>query len=145
VASTLKKQPVVGVGAVIWNPAGEVLLVRRGQPPRLAEWSIPGGKVEWGETVQHALHREVREETGLEVEILGLIDVVDSISTSDNDASGLHYVLLDFAARSNGSGLRAGDDVSEARWVTPDRLADYRLWSETRRIIELGRELLARS
>jgi 8-oxo-dGTP diphosphatase len=130
--------PVAAVGAVILNPEAEVLLVRRGRPPRLNQWSIPGGKVEWGETVAEALHREIREETGLEVEILGLIDVVDSLIRDSDGAVTHHHVLIDFAARPLTGAPRAGDDVLEAIWVPVGALAGYGLWDETRRIIEKG-------
>lgn len=128
--------PVLGVGAVIWNEDGDVLLIRRGKPPRLGQWSIPGGHVEWGESLRDALIREVREETGLEVEILGLIDVIDSISRDEKGEITRHYVLIDFTARPVGGTLAAGTDASDARWVPFAMLDEYTLWSETRRVIE---------
>lgn len=134
-------RPIVGVGAVIWNGAGEVVLIRRGQPPRQGEWSIPGGKLEWGESVKDALSREVREETALEIELLGLIDVVDSVTRDEAGAVVRHYVLIDFAARAIGGTLAAGSDASEARWVPYAQIADYGLWRETRRIIALSAAL----
>lgn len=128
--------PIVGVGAVIWNDRGEIVLIRRGQEPRLGEWSIPGGRLEWGESVREAIVREVREETGLEVEIAGLIDVVDSVT---RDASGKvvrHYVLIDFLVRYVSGTLRAGSDAADAHWVAYAALDGYALWTETRRIID---------
>src|SRR3954471_19189311 len=88
--------PIVGVGAVIWNDRGEIVLIRRGQEPRLGEWSIPGGRLEWGESIREAIIREVREETALEVEIGGLIDVVDSVTRNEAGEIVRHYVLIDF-------------------------------------------------
>ena len=129
-------KPIVGVGAVIWNRHGEIVLIRRGQEPRLGEWSIPGGRLEWGESVREGIIREVREETGLEVEIGGLIDVVDAVT---RDASGevvRHYVLIDFLVRPVAGTLSAGSDAAEARWVAYAALDEYVLWSETRRIID---------
>ena len=129
-------KPIIGVGAVIWNDRGEIVLIRRGQEPRLGEWSIPGGRLEWGESVREAIIREVREETGLEVEIGGLIDVVDAVT---RDASGevvRHYVLIDFLVRHVAGTLHAGSDAAEARWVAYAALDEYVLWSETRRIID---------
>ncbi len=128
--------PIAGVGAVITNSAGEVLLVRRGKPPRAGQWSIPGGRIEWGETVQQALLREVMEETGLAVRISRLIDVVDLVMRDASETVIGHYVLIDFAALYVSGELRAGSDAAEARWVHRDVLDAYSLWDETRRIIE---------
>jgi ADP-ribose pyrophosphatase YjhB (NUDIX family) len=133
------------VGAVIWNAKREVVLIRRGKAPRESQWSIPGGHVEWGESVRDALLREVREETGLSVEIAGLVDVVDLLAPDDAGDIARHYVLIDFAAWLSGGELRAGSDAIEARWVPYTQLADYPLWSETRRIIEASLPLIERS
>jgi len=134
--------PVVGVGAVIWNDRREVVLIRRGKPPRLDEWSIPGGHLEWGESLKDAALREAREETGLAIEILGLIDVVDSVARDEAGAAIRHYVLIDFAARALGGEPSAGSDAREARWVPYDELGAFKLWSETRRIIEASLRFL---
>ena len=127
--------PIVAVGAVIWNAAREVVLIRRAAFPRAGEWSIPGGKVVFGETLREALIREVREETGLEIDIVGLIDAVDFFAPDTGVDISHHYVLIDFAARQTGGALRAGTDAEEARWVPYAELDRYELWSETRRII----------
>lgn len=135
--ATLERgSPIVGVGAVIWNAQHEFVLIRRGQEPRLGEWSIPGGKVEWGEGLREALLREVREETGLGVEIEYLIDVVDSITRDSAGAVLRHYVLIDFTARHVAGALRCGSDAAEARWVPHSAIGEYALWTETRRIID---------
>jgi 8-oxo-dGTP diphosphatase len=126
----------VGVGAVIWNQTGEIVLIRRGTAPRRGEWSLPGGKLEWGESVREGLLREVREETALTVEISGLIDVVDGIMRDESGAVLHHYVLIDFCARYIAGELLAGADAAEARWVASAALGEYSLWTETRRIIE---------
>jgi 8-oxo-dGTP diphosphatase len=130
------QKPVVAVGAVIWNERGEIVLIRRGQEPRLGEWSIPGGRLEWGESVREAILREVREETGLEVEIVGLIDVVDSVTRDSSGEVVRHYVLIDFLVRHVSGTLSAGSDAAEAHWVAYAALDEYVLWSETRRIID---------
>jgi 8-oxo-dGTP diphosphatase len=137
--------PILAVGAVIWNDRKEVALIRRGTPPRKGQWSIPGGKVEWGETLEHALLREVGEETGLIVEILGLIEIVNSMTRNDAGAVTHHYVLIDFAARYVSGELRAGSDAEEARWIAFDRIGEYGLWSETKRIIAASERTLAES
>jgi len=130
--------PILGVGAVIWNDKREIVLIRRGKPPRIGQWSIPGGHVEFGEGLRQAIEREAREETGLRIEIAGLIDVVDSITRDANGAILRHYVLVDFTARPVSGELRAGTDAADARWVPYESLDEYSLWSETRRVIDLS-------
>lgn len=122
---------VLGVGAVVWNDRGEVLLVRRANPPRRNEWSLPGGKVEFGEALQAALAREVQEETGLAIEILGLVEVAELIDES-------HYVLVDFTARACPGTPTAGSDARETRWFSMAEIAVLPLWTETRRVIEMS-------
>ncbi len=134
--------PTVAVGAVIWNAKGEVVLIRRGTPPRKGQWSIPGGRVEWGEPLLHAIVREVREETGLEVEILGHVETVDSVTRDDAGEVIRHYVLVDFAALAVAGELAAATDAEAAAWVRKERLGEYGLWSETLRIIEASEKLL---
>jgi 8-oxo-dGTP diphosphatase len=131
-----RRAPLVGVGAVIWNERDEIVLIRRGREPRKGEWSIPGGKLEWGERLAEALVREVREETGLVVEVLGLIDVVDLVARDRGGEILRHYALVDFLARPVAGKLTAGSDAAEARWVSHLALDAYALWTETRRVIE---------
>jgi 8-oxo-dGTP diphosphatase len=135
-------QPILAVGAVIENDAGQILLVRRARPPRQDEWSIPGGKVEWGEPVHRALSREVEEETGLKIEVAGLIDIVDSFIRNDAGNLTYHHVLLDYAAHARAGRPRAGDDVSEVIWVPRESLDNYPMWAETRRVIKKSTYLL---
>ena len=137
-----KAGPVVAVGAVIWRGPGEVLLVRRGKPPRLGEWSLPGGRIEAGETVRQALLREIREETGLAVEIGPLIDVVDFIQPMSAEGGAHHYVLIDFSAHWTGGDAMPGDDVTECAWLAPRVALDRVAWSETRRIIRASANAL---
>ena len=127
---------ILAVAGVVWNDEGEILLIRRSKPPRQGEWSLPGGKVEFGETLEQALRRELREETNLEIEILGLIDVVEIVR--DAVAPDAHYVLLDYAARATGGIAVAGSDAAEARWFTLAEIESLPLWSEMQRIIALG-------
>lgn len=131
-------RPIVGVGAVIVNEAGDVVLIRRGKPPLHQEWSIPGGKVEQGERLHAALVREVREEAGLDIEVGDLLDVVDGIIHDVNGEIAHHYVLIDYLARPVGGELRAGSDADDARWVSLDALHEYPMWSETRRVIAMA-------
>jgi ADP-ribose pyrophosphatase YjhB (NUDIX family) len=129
--------PVVGVGAVVLD-AGRVLLVRRGRPPLKGEWSIPGGALELGETLADGVRRELLEETGLIVEVVALIDVLDRIvpERADKRRIQYHYVLVDFLCKPVGGELRAGSDAAEACWVAQADLASYGLAEITMRVID---------
>ena len=134
-------RPVVGVGVVVLGPEG-VLLVRRGKPPNEGQWSLPGGAQKLGETLFEAGQREIREETGLEIEVLGLVDAVDSIQRDDDGKVRFHYTLFDVLAKAKGSGkegqLRPGGDAAEAAWMALEEIPGLDLWSETERIINLA-------
>lgn len=108
-------QPIVGVGAVILQ-GDEVLLVRRGKPPRKGEWSLPGGAVETGESLEEACRREILEETGLSVELLSRCAVLDRITRDDWDRVQYHYVLIDYACRPIGGALSPASDITDAQW-----------------------------
>ena len=125
--------PVPAVGVVCLR-GDAVLLIRRGTPPRQGEWSLPGGRIEPGERAVDAALRELREETGVEAEITGLIDVVDGLFPE----AGRHYVLIDYAARWLSGEPVAGDDAIEARFVALDEVDTLIDWSETRRIIRMA-------
>ena len=127
-------RPFVGVGAVVFKER-QVLLVRRGRPPRQGLWSLPGGLQELGETVFTAAAREVLEETGLTVEIVELVDVVDSITQDAEGRVQYHYTLVDVRAEWRAGEAVAGDDAEEVVWVPLDDLARYDLWRETERVI----------
>lgn len=123
--------PVPAVGVVCLR-GEEVLLIRRGAPPRLGEWSLPGGRIEPGEGVRAAALRELREETGVEARLIGLIDVVDGFFPD----AGRHYVLIDFVAEWISGEPVAGEDASDAAFVPVHQALEWVTWSETRRIIE---------
>ncbi|MDA1000384.1 MAG: NUDIX hydrolase [bacterium] len=108
-------RPIVGVGAVILQ-GEEVLLVRRGKPPRAGQWSLPGGAVETGESLEEACRREILEETGLSIELLSRCAVLDRITRDEWDRVRYHYVLINYACRPTGGVLSASSDISEARW-----------------------------
>ncbi len=130
--------PVPAVGVVCLK-GDSVLLIRRANPPRRGEWSLPGGRIEWGERATDAALRELLEETGVVAELTGLLDVVDGVFPPDR-----HYVLIDYAARWIRGEPRAGDDASEAAFIP---LADVNTavpWAETRRIIRLAASLASR-
>jgi len=121
--SGMRRQPSVAVGAVAVRDDGALLLVRRGTAPALGRWSLPGGRVEWAEVLSEALRREVAEETGLEVAPGGLAGLVERIRPDE----GFHYVILDYHVTVTGGTLRAGSDVTDARWVLPSELGSLEL------------------
>ena len=129
--------PIPAVGVVCLR-GEEVLLIRRGRPPRQGEWSLPGGRIEPGERAVNAALRELREETGVEAEIIGLIDVIDGLFP---DAS-VHYVLIDYAARWTCGEPVAGDDASDARFMPIEEALGLVAWDETRRIIRAARDMM---
>jgi 8-oxo-dGTP diphosphatase len=128
-ALTEARRPVPAVGVVCLRE-DEVLLIRRGKPPLAGAWSLPGGRLEWGESLAAAALRELAEETGVEAELLGLVDVVDGLFGPDT-----HYVLVDYAARWLAGEPEAGDDAAEAAFHPLDTLEGLGLWAETVRVI----------
>ena len=130
-------RPYVGVWVVIFR-GDQVLLAQRGKSPRKLSWSIPGGAQEINETVREAGLREVREETGLEVDILGLIDVVDSITRDPDGRVQFHYTLVDFYAEWRSGEAIAGDDCPGVCWANHNNLDSYDLRSVTLEIIHLA-------
>lgn len=116
--------PIAGVGAVILRSGSppDVLLIRRGQEPLKGEWSLPGGAVELGETLEEAVRREVLEETGLLVDPVAIVEAFDRISRDDEGRVRYHYVLVDFLCRVKGGSLACATDALEARWAGPDAL-----------------------
>ncbi len=134
-------RPIVGIGVVVLRPGG-VVLVRRGKPPNLGSWSLPGGAQELGETAEEAARRELAEETGLTVGDLHLAANVDTIRRDPAGRVQFHYTIIDFAARWIKGDPRPGSDVSEAVWASLDALGPFALWSEAHRVIAIARGLL---
>ncbi|HVN05858.1 MAG TPA: NUDIX hydrolase [Bryobacteraceae bacterium] len=131
------QRPILGVGALIFD-GDRILLVERGKEPLKGYWSLPGGVLEAGETLEQGVVREVREETGLEVKPVGLLEIFERII---RDAQGLpeyHYVLLDYICRVTGGTLAPADDASRVAWVPRHLLATYRITSGTLPVIEKG-------
>ena len=127
-------QPVVGVGAVVFR-GGEVLLVRRGQEPALGSWSLPGGLVELGETLGDAIRRELAEETGLSVTLLGIAAVAERVFRDPDGRIAYHYVLVDFLCDYLGGDLTAGSDITAARFVPLRELTGFDLPEFTANVI----------
>ena len=126
--------PVPTVGVVCLR-GDEVLLIRRGKPPRLNQWSLPGGRLEWGETLEVAALRELKEETDVEARLLGLIDVVDGLIPDKTGEISRHYIMVDYAARWVGGEPVAGDDAIDAKFVSREEAMALVEWDETRRVI----------
>jgi 8-oxo-dGTP diphosphatase len=136
------ERPIVGVGAILIDK-NCVLLVQRGKEPLKGEWSIPGGAVELGETLDAALHREVWEETGLEIESRGIVEVLDRIH-SEQERVRYHFVLIDYLCRVTGGTLKAASDAADARWIQREELNShsvYRVAPGTVAVIEKAFQL----
>jgi len=133
------EQPLVGVAAVIFK-GEEVLLVRRGQEPAKGVWSLPGGLVEVGESLVEAVKREIKEETGLTVAILGVTAVLERIYRDSDDRIAYHYILIDFICEYEAGDLRPGSDIDDARFVAAADLNSLDLPEFTARVIQRARE-----
>ena len=133
-------RPIVGVGAVVFRD-DRVLLIKRGKPPRMGDWSLPGGMQEIGETVFEAAAREVREETGVTISDIALIDVVDSITRDDDARVQFHYTLVDVVAKWRSGEPAGGSDAMHAEFMSFDEVSKIVLWRETHRIIAKAREM----
>lgn len=135
-------RPWVGVGVVVWR-GEEVLLVRRGRPPRQGEWGIPGGAQQLGETLFEAAVREVEEETGIAIEPTGIVTAVDSIWRDGEGGIEFHYTIVEVMAEYVSGEATAGDDAAEVCWVKPEALPDYIRWSATHAVIEQAARMRA--
>ena len=134
------EQPIVGVGGIVFHE-NQVLLIKRGKEPNLGQWSIPGGAVHTGETLQEALIREVREETHLQVEVLALVKVLDRIFRDPDGRVAYHYVLLDFLCRPQGGEPMPDSDAQDARFIALEDLPAYRLPPVTLKVIRRASRL----
>jgi ADP-ribose pyrophosphatase YjhB (NUDIX family) len=127
-------RPILGVGAVVVED-GRALLVRRGKEPAKGVWSIPGGAVEPGETLGEAVRREIREETGLLVEVGDRLAVVERIFRDTRGKVKYHYLLIDYRAVVTGGELRAGSDAADARFLTGDEIENMGLADTTLEVV----------
>jgi len=113
--------PIVGVGGIIFK-GDSILLVKRAQEPGKGQWSLPGGAVELGETLTHALKREINEEVSIKIEVGGLVRVLDRIVQDPQKRVRYHYVIVDYWGRMVSGKLRPASDVSDARFITIGQL-----------------------
>ena len=132
--------PFVGVGAIIAQD-NRVILVQRGRQPSKGDWSIPGGLVNVGETLRDAAIREALEETGIEVETIQLVELVERIFHDDSGRVQYHYVLADFLCSVRGGKLAAGSDALDAKWFHRDELQQLDLADITLQVILKGLDL----
>jgi 8-oxo-dGTP diphosphatase len=130
--------PAPTVGVICFRGA-DVLLIRRGTSPRLGDWSIPGGRLEWEEPVKVCALRELFEETGVRAELVGLVDVIDGLFGEDR-----HYVLIDYAARWLEGEPVAGDDAADARFVPVEEAIAMVQWDATKQVIREAWERFGR-
>jgi 8-oxo-dGTP diphosphatase len=127
--------PKLAVGGVVWR-GGEVLLIRRGKEPWKGQWSIPGGKVDFGETLETALLREIREETGIEASLKGLVGAFESITTHG------HYVMIDYVCEWVAGEPEAADDALDAAFFPFAEAVEKVSWDETRNVISLSKSYI---
>jgi len=137
------EQPLVGVGGVVIDN-GRALLIRRGGPPMEGQWSIPGGMLELGETLTQGVARELAEETGIEVNVLDIIEVLERIFPAVPAADGApgdaarpqyHFVILDYLCEARGGTLCAGSDAREFAWAREDELVKFDLTAAVTRVL----------
>jgi 8-oxo-dGTP diphosphatase len=133
-------RPVVGVGAVVFVE-GRVVLVKRGHPPMMGRWTLPGGNVELAETLEAAVVREMREETGLDVSVGPIVEVFERIERDAEGRVRYHHVIVDYLCRARGGTLAAADDAAEIALADPRALDVWELTALARRVIERARAL----
>jgi ADP-ribose pyrophosphatase YjhB (NUDIX family) len=129
------QRPLIGVGALILK-RDRILMAQRGKQPLMGWWSLPGGALETGEALADAVRREVREETGLEIRPLGVLEIFERIMRDASGAPEYHYVLIDYMCRVVGGTLAAGDDVCAVEWVRRRDLARLQITEGTLAVIE---------
>ena len=137
-------RPVVGIGAAIVE-SGRVVLIKRRYEPLAGQWSLPGGTLELGETLEAAVAREMLEETGLHVAVGPVVDVFDRILFDPDERVRYHFVLIDYLCRPVGGTLCAGSDVADAVFASAEELPGYRLTSKAADVAERALAMASRA
>ena len=127
--------PLIGVGALIFHRR-RILMAQRGKEPLKGVWSLPGGALEVGESLDAGVRREVREETGLEVKPARVFEIFERIMRDGHGVPEYHYVLIDYICRVTGGALRAGDDVCRVEWFRERELRELEITEGTLAVIE---------
>ena len=135
------RRPVLAASIAVWR-GNDVLLVQRGKPPLEGLWSLPGGRVEFGEPVRDAALRELHEETGILAEIVALTDIVDVIGPGDADLPAHHFAITSFTGLYVSGEARAGDDAADARWARVEDLPEIALTSGTEAVIHKANKII---
>jgi len=130
--------PLVGVAAAVFNRDGEVLLVQRGRPPRQGSWGLPGGLLDLGERLAHGARREVREECGVDIEVVDIVATFEPVMLDEAGRVEYHYVVIDFWARYLSGEATPQDDVDAVAWVAMGVLDQFDLLPESRDVVELA-------
>jgi mutator protein MutT len=137
-------RPILAVGTIVVRN-GSVLLARRGKPPSQGKWSVPGGAVDVGESLEDAARREIREECGIEVELMDTIEVIQRITRDDTQRVRFHYVIVDYLARWTGGEPRPSAEASDVHWFRPEEFDGLDMTAGTAEVIRrmLGKAGLA--
>ncbi len=137
-------QPIVGIGILIVRDC-HIALIKRGNEPSKGKWTIPGGLVELGESVEAAVIREAKEETCLDVEKPELIDVVDNVDFDEHGKVKYHHVIVDYLVHVKGGDINAASDAEELRWVPFDEVEGYNLTASFRLFFRQNRKKLEKA
>ncbi len=136
-------RPVIGIGAVVLDDRRRVLLARRAHEPLKGEWSLPGGAVEVGETLEEAVVREILEETGLGVDVGPVIEVLDRIERTADDRVEYHFVIVDYLCYARSGEAVCGSDADAVAWVAREDLDGYRITAKATSVIDKALSLAA--
>ena len=129
--------PVVGVGAVVVRD-GKALIIKRAHEPRKGEWSLPGGLLELGESLQDAARREIKEETGLDIEVGPVIETFDRVHRDDQGKIRYHFVIVDFVCSAGSGDAVPGSDAGGVAWVSAEEIDEYKVNDHAKAVILRG-------